>query len=157
MKRRTQTQHPAPETPSRPAGGPDELIRSAQTAAALIELAISESQQPVDTLGEALTRISTAAAAGARPRADDVAACIESLQFHDRMVQELTHVRDLLAHVATGEPARDESRSWPALREALRSRFTSESHRLLFNLLMPDETAHEHIQLRADEGSVELF
>lgn len=157
MKRQTQTQQPASAGAPPSVGELDELVRSAQTAAALIELAISESQPSVATLAESLTRISAAATAGERPHAADVAACIESLQFHDRMIQELTHVRDLLAHVAAGEPARGDPRSWPALREALRSRFTSESHRLLFNLLMPDETAHEHIQLRADEGSVELF
>ena len=138
-------------------GRPAELVRSAETSAALIELAISESRRPVETLAEALRRISAASAAGERPIAADVAACVESLQFHDRMIQQLTHVRDLLAGVAAAAPARPDLPGWPALREALRSRFTSESHRLLFNLLMPQEAGHAHIQLRADEGSVELF
>ncbi len=156
MTRQTYKHQPAAGAPS-VSGGPVELVRSAETSAALIELAISESQRPVETLAEALGRISTATAAGERPLAADVAACIESLQFHDRMIQQLTHVRDLLAGLAVAEPARQDPRGWPALREALRARFTSESHRLLFNLLMPDEAGHGHIQLRADEGSVELF
>lgn len=150
-------QQPASASAPLPADGFAELARSAQAAAALIELAIDETQRPVATLGQALTRIGAAAAAGRQPDTADVTACIESLQFHDRMIQELTHVRDLLAHAATSGPAQEQSRDWPALREALRARFTSESHRLLFNLLMPDETTDEHIELHADEGSVELF
>lgn len=149
-------QQPAPDAPSLP-GDPGKLVRCAETAAALIELAINESQRPVERLGEALGRIAAAAAAGERPLADDVTACIECLQFHDRMIQQLTHVRDLLASAAVAEPAREDPGDWPGLREALRSRFTSESHRLLFNLLMPDEADHDQIRLRADEGSVELF
>jgi hypothetical protein len=42
--------------------------------------------------------------------------------------------------------------------ENLRARFTSESHRILFNLLMPDAEGHSHApSLHASEGSVELF
>ena len=147
---------PAAGTPSVP-GGPAELIRSAETSAALIELAISDSQRPVETLGEALRHICEVTAVGEHPLASYVAACIQSLQFHDRMIQQLTHVRDLLAGVAVAGPARQDRRGWPQLRETLRSRFTSESHRLLFNLPMPEEAGHDHIQPRSDEGSVELF
>jgi hypothetical protein len=44
------------------------------------------------------------------------------------------------------------------LMENLRARFTSESHRILFNLLMPDADGHSHVpSLHASEGSVELF
>ena len=157
MKRHTQRQPAAAAAaaarPEHPAAA---LVRSAETAAALIALALSESQQPVEALGEALARIAAAAAAGRRPRARDVATCIESLQFHDRMIQQLTHVRDLLANVAAAVPEEDTA-GWPALRETLRSRFTSESHRMLFNLLLPDALDRDRIRLHADEGSVELF
>ena len=146
MKRHLQTQRAVAAT---------ELVRSAETAAALIALAVSESQRPVEALGQALARIAAAVAAGEPPRAADIAACIESLQFHDRMIQQLTHVRDLLAKVAV--VPEEDTAGWPALRETLRSRFTSESHRMLFNLLLPDQPDHGHIRLHADEGSVELF
>lgn len=145
MKRHTQTQQAAAAAAARPA----------ETAAALIALAMSESQRPVAALGQALARIAAAVAAGEPPRAADIAACIESLQFHDRMIQQLTHVRDLLANVAA--VPEEDTAGWPALRETLRARFTSESHRMLFNLLLPDEIDHGHIRLHADEGSVELF
>jgi hypothetical protein len=138
-----------------------DLACAAATAAALIELALSESQRPVSELGEALSRVNAAAFAGTTPAASDLETCVECLQFHDRMVQQLSQVRDLLSAVAaTG--AADTSpggrQSWPVLMENLRARFTSESHRILFNLLMPDSDGQSHVpSLHASEGSVELF
>jgi hypothetical protein len=144
-----------------PANSACDLACAAATAAALIELALSESQRPVTELGEALSRVSAAVSAGNRPSARDLETCVECLQFHDRMVQQLSQVRDLLAAVAASgsaeaTPARRQS--WPVLMENLRARFTSESHRILFNLLMPDMDGHSHApSLHASEGSVELF
>ncbi|HVS77763.1 MAG TPA: hypothetical protein VHE11_12580 [Steroidobacteraceae bacterium] len=138
-----------------------DLACAAATAAALIELALSESQRPVAELGEALSRVSAAASAGASPAARDLEVCVECLQFHDRMAQQLSQVRDLLAAVAaagSADKAPGGRQSWPVLMENLRARFTSESHRILFNLLMPDAEGHSHApSLHASEGSVELF
>ena len=138
-----------------------DLACAAATAAALIELALSESQRPVTELGEALSRVSTTVTAGATPTARDLEACVECLQFHDRMVQQLSQVRDLLSAVAASGSAATTPggrQSWPVLMENLRARFTSESHRILFNLLMPDAEGHSHApSLHASEGSVELF
>lgn len=138
-----------------------DLACAAATAAALIELALSESQRPVGELGEALSRVSAAVSAGSPPAAADLDACVECLQFHDRLVQQLSQVRDLLAAVAaagSGESVAGSRQSWPVLMENLRARFTSESHRILFNLLMPDTEGHSHVpSLHASEGSVELF
>ena len=138
-----------------------DLACAAATAAALIELALSESQRPVTELGGALSRVAAAAAAGTQPAAHDLDACVECLQFHDRMMQQLSQVRDLLAAVAargSADTAPGGRQSWPVLMENLRARFTSESHRILFNLLMPDEEGHSHApSLHASEGSVELF
>lgn len=33
--------------------------------------------------------------------ARDMSVCIQSLQFHDRLMQQLTHARDLLTGIAT--------------------------------------------------------
>lgn len=138
-----------------------DLACAAATAAALIELALSESQRPVAQLGEALSRVSAAASAGRPPAARDLEACVECLQFHDRMQQQLAQVRDLLAAVAasgSADAAPGGRQSWPVLMENLRARFTSESHRILFNLLMPDSDGQSHVpSLHASEGSVELF
>jgi hypothetical protein len=138
-----------------------DLACAAATAAALIELALSESQRPVTELGEALSRVSAAASTGTQPAARDLDVCVECLQFHDRMMQQLSQVRDLLSAVAASGSAATTPggrQSWPVLMENLRARFTSESHRILFNLLMPDEEGHSHApSLHASEGSVELF
>jgi hypothetical protein len=134
----------------------DELARAAATAAALLELAIEESLAPVTTLGRALSHMSEAREPAAE-RGATLDACIESLQFHDRLVQQLTQVRDLLAGAAGAHLLTTDPCGWPALRERLRAQFTSESHRMLFNLLMPGEAAGVPVRLHAEEGSVELF
>jgi hypothetical protein len=138
-----------------------DLACAAATAASLIELALSESQRPVTGLGEALSRVSAAVFAGTAPAARDLETCVECLQFHDRMMQQLSQVRDLLAAVAAAGSADTTPggrQSWPVLMENLRARFTSESHRILFNLLMPDAEGLSHApSLHASEGSVELF
>lgn len=138
-----------------------DLACAAATAAALIELALCESQRPVTELGEALSRVSAAASDDTPPSPGDLVTCVECMQFHDRMVQQLSQVRDLLAAVAaigSEATAPGGRQSWPVLMENLRARFTSESHRILFNLLMPDSEGLSHApSLHADEGSVELF
>ncbi len=143
--------------PESPACDSDELMRAAATGAALIELSVHESLAPVETLGRALSRIAAAAGGLDSELRAELAACIESLQFHDRMVQQLSQVRDLLAGAARAEPVTADPLGWPALRERLRAHFTSESHRLLFNLLMPDDESQLPVHLHAEEGSVELF
>ena len=138
-----------------------DLACAGATAAALIELALCESQRPVTELGEALSRVSAAVSAGSPPAALDLEVCVECLQFHDRMMQQLSQVRDLLAAVAAAGSAATAPggrQSWPVLMENLRARFTSESHRIIFNLLMPDADGISHApSLHASEGSVELF
>ncbi len=75
---------------ARPANSAYDLACAAATAAALIELALSESQRPVAELGEALSRVSAAfSRRQPRRRRPTSAICVECLQFHDRMVQQL--------------------------------------------------------------------
>jgi hypothetical protein len=135
----------------------DPLARAAATAAALIELAIHESLVPVATLGQALARIAAATPQSALDLRAEVTVCIESLQFHDRMAQQLTQVRDLLAGATADAPQSADPSGWPMLRERLRTHFTTESHRMLFNLLMPAGEQAAPLRLHAEEGSVELF
>jgi hypothetical protein len=137
-----------------------------QAAAALIALAMHESGSPVVELGGALTRLAGKLNAGAgevhfdkEALARELAICIENLQFHDRLMQQLTQVRNLLASLAaeTLPPSADQM-SWNALVENIRSRFTSDSHRILFNLLLPvSGVTMTAPSLHANEGSIELF
>lgn len=183
----TQTQHAAPHTSPQTEydGSVTIQLRNLQTraepatpveaAAALIQLSLHESNGPVEDLSGALgrmaqlvqTRTDTHATATEiqRQLARDVAVCIESLQFHDRLAQQLTQVRNILATLAfsaptdaAGHPLEGDPHRWMVLVENLRARFTSESHRILFNLLLPDGGGRPGVPaLHADEGSVELF
>ena len=144
-----------------------------EAAAALIELALHESNGPVEDLSGALGRMAKLLQAGSSeglPRqqlAREVAVCIESLQFHDRLTQQLTQVRNLLATLAfsevprdaaTGRPLEGDPHNWEVLLQNLRARFTSDSHRILFNLLLPESGGRASVaSLHANEGSVELF
>jgi hypothetical protein len=136
-----------------------------EAAAALIELALHESDGPVEDLGGALTRLALLVQPkpgdgfGGDPQlreqvAREVAICIESLQFHDRLTQQLTQVRNLLATLVL----KGDQHNWLVLLENLRARFTSDSHRILFNLLLPGAGGRTSVpSLHANEGSVELF
>ena len=147
-----------------------------EAAAALIQLSLHESNGPVEDLSGALGRMAqlvqtkpdTAGTAAEiqNQLARDVAVCIESLQFHDRLAQQLTQVRNILATLAfsdvptdmAGRPLEGDPHNWMVLVENLRARFTSESHRILFNLLLPDTGGRTSVPaLHANEGSVELF
>jgi hypothetical protein len=150
-----------------------------EAAAALIELSLHESNGPVEDLSGALGRMAQLVqtspgntAGGADTPIDraqlarDVAVCVESLQFHDRLTQQLTQVRNLLATLAfsdvptdvAGRPIEGDPHNWLVLLENLRARFTSDSHRILFNLLLPGSGGRSSVpSLHANEGSVELF
>lgn len=143
-----------------------------EAAAALIELSLHESNGPVEDLSRALGRIARLVEAGGNAPAEraqlsrELAICIESLQFHDRLTQQLTQVRNLLATLAfsdvptdaAGRPLGGDQLNWQVLLENLRARFTSDSHRILFNLLLPGAPGRTSVAaLHANEGSVELF
>jgi len=105
-----------------------ERAKAARDASALLELAMGESATPVDDLGEALARMSRVLLSGCRKLVDvesgsaldevtrvqlqqlralllsDVSVCIESLQFHDRMLQQLAHARKCLADAGLHHP-----------------------------------------------------
>jgi hypothetical protein len=97
-----------------------EEAAAALEAAALLELAMSESHSPVGELGGALARMSRvlsgccalvegqgSAALDEKTREyikrtrelfeREVQVCIESLQFHDRLMQQLSHAKKCLA------------------------------------------------------------
>lgn len=177
MKRNTTKKaavHPEPKAtfrlepvarPAEPRGQMDPGS-AVQAAAALIALAMHESQIPVVELGGALTRLASRLNGEAgevcfdrETFAREVGVCIESLQFHDRLMQQLTQVRNLLASLAAETlPASADQKSWNVLVENIRSRFTSDSHRILFNLLLPvSGVPMTAPSLHANEGSIELF
>jgi hypothetical protein len=161
-----------------------------ELAASLLALAMQESHAPVGALGAALERMARAltrvgkalerqragtrrAAGGLDAAAVDIvachetfereiAACVEGLQFHDRLMQQLAHVRNCLAELshksAVQNPEGEES--WLHLRAKLWHRLSSDSQRALLDLLLPIAPTHlgaEPRRMNASEGSIELF
>ena len=100
----------------------EELATEVESAARLLARAMRDSHGPVSVLAGALERMATAVARCARagdpaqaeePAVRDqsaalealgreIALCIESLQFHDRLIQRLERVRGCLTGI-TGE------------------------------------------------------
>lgn len=131
------------------------LAQLTAAAAALIERALLESLGPVEALGEALARLTAAAPAAALQTRADLAVCIQSLQFHDRLAQHLIEVRDLLAQTSLMAAPPTGGAGRTALREHMRAQFADDCGAL-------DSTASRPVngrscRRRAEEGSVELF
>ena len=139
-----------------------------EVAASLLALAMHESHPPVDALGAALERMAHALATSTDPRdcrrtfEREIATCVQGLQFHDRLMQQLAHVRNCLAvlsHSCAPQNLEGEQ-SWLVLRERLWHRLSSDSQRALLDLLLPTSPPHlgaEPRRMNASEGSIELF
>lgn len=148
-----------------------------ELAASLLALAMHESHAPMDVLGGALERMRRALRPGNGGHAAvaagidecratlerEIALCIEGLQFHDRLMQQLAHVRNCLAGLSGGQAQAEaccREEAWLQLRANLWSRLSSDSQRALLDLLVPTAPAHagaEARKLNASEGSIELF
>jgi hypothetical protein len=92
------------ETGAQPSGCDAAIER----ATALLVLSMRQSDTPISELGGALARMArtlndtqTDPQALRDAMARDICVCIQSLQFHDRLMQQLTHARDLLTGIAT--------------------------------------------------------
>jgi hypothetical protein len=146
---------------------PTESVTAVEAANLLVGLAISDTHQPVERIGVALERMQKtlglmthdqptgcACLAGLNARlAPDFAQCIEGLQFHDRLMQQLTFVRDLLAAILEQQPADLAAygeRRWIALLAAIHEHAPLDPRFELFDLV-PSEAS------QAAESSCELF
>ena len=86
----------------------DSIPIDADLAAELLGTAMRDSETPVLAMAGALTRINRALVQAAQAAStsgcectdptlkQDIAICIQSLQFHDRLIQQLTAVRRLM-------------------------------------------------------------
>jgi hypothetical protein len=132
---------------------------SMEAAAVLLSLAMRDTEHPVADLCSALRRISHAAQPAL---AKDVAKCIQSLQFHDRLIQQLAAVRGLLASVVMEGPLDVTgfgAHRWEEMLKMLREKLSEDSQHHLFNLLLRTGIVDGDGQcnLQEAEGSVELF
>jgi len=153
------------------AGNHDEAIRVLRAASAQIELALHQSQAPIDALGETLRRM--AALLGdpaqlARPEAmalmrADLLRAITNLQFHDRMTQHLQHVRDYLSGSATHMAEQDaDEEAWRSLHNRLHDRLLSETQRMHLGRdfllgVLTREQQHRDGPAASKPGDIDLF
>ena len=161
-----------------PGKAPVELDVSVQAAAVLLTLAMRDTESPVTDLGQALSRMVSTLTDVRRHMEQkpfngntdqtrnklesELSICIQSLQFHDRLIQQLAAVRNLLTGMSSHGPlcvAGFGAQRWEELLALLRDRLSADQHHQLFDLLM--RTGEVDGELGADmtppEGSVELF
>jgi hypothetical protein len=121
MKRHTDVSRlrPAPTQQNAETGTQPSSCDAVERATALLISGMQQSDSPISELGGALARMAEtlsnigtplSGTATAGPTADlqllrdafarDLAVCIQSLQFHDRLMQQLTQARDLLTGCA---------------------------------------------------------
>jgi hypothetical protein len=167
-----------------------ELRRFLELGAAQLDAAMRESDSRVDKLAAAVTAVATAArelgmqlealdstdaaeSARARQRmrqlsdalVTHVQSTITSLQFYDKLIQRLTHVRDGLAipSESTVNPADPTGSDWSAMLEQVRSKYSMVEERVLFDFMMRGLSADQMLKaltgLRgsATPGELEVF
>src|SRR4051812_30683284 len=160
------------------AKAPLDLDVSVQAAAVLLSLAMRDTESPVTDLGQALSRmVSTLTTVREHVEKkpfngdtdktrnqleSELAICIQSLQFHDRLIQQLAAVRNLLTGLSSHAPlcvAGFGAQRWEELLAVLRDRLSADQHHQLFDLLMRTGVVDNELgaELTPAEGSVELF
>jgi hypothetical protein len=140
-----------------------------ELASAQLEVALQNSHAHVERLGVAVDSFSKLGAElrahadpvvaphGARLLAEALSAMF-AMQYHDQLAQRLEHVRDALGdmHDALSVPVAPSAR---ALLDAIRSRYTMEDERKLFDVMLGAlaAPAHDTEEREALQGSVEMF
>jgi len=145
-------------------------IAAVELAVALLAQAMHESHAPVHVLGNALELMTRALKQQGRAREltsahetleRELAVCIESLQFHDRLMQQLTQVRECLSRLLLPADSQQEMPRWSEVRGRIAARLASDSQRALLDLLLPPgegyATPGELRKVNVSEGSIELF
>ena len=167
-----------------------ELRRFLELGAAQLDAAMRESDSRVDKLAGAVTAVATdarelemqvqalesadpAEVQRARERIKqlaakldtDVQATVTSLQFYDKLIQRLTHVRAGLAIPADAstDPTALATIDWDAILDEVRARYSMVEERVLFDFMMRGLRAEQMLKalqsLReaSAPGELELF
>ena len=166
-----------------------ETVRFLNLAVAHIEDSMSEGDESVEALTDSFTTMAGIiqmiehsfeeqtdsvsadlkdAIAGSHCLHDKVHSAIIAFQFYDRLVQKLSHVNHSLEALSNliGDKTRlFNPHEWMALQEKIRSRYTMESERLMFDALMRGRSVQEALQEAAryehsagsEHGDIDLF
>lgn len=147
-----------------------ELARVLDAASEQIGLALLDSHRAVERLGGSLERLAgllTKDLAGADAARQieavrtEMARAVVALQFHDRMTQHLSHVREYLA--GTVEQLESASGTFETLNRKLADRLLSDTHRIhLGRNLSKDFLASQRQPGRKErtasgQGDIDLF
>jgi hypothetical protein len=133
---------------------------SAEAAAILLAFAMRESEAPAVELGTALERLNDELRPLDAGTARDLAACVRALQFHDRLMQQLAVIRNLLTRLADHplpQMAGFGAQRWEELLTSLRARLADNTHHELFELLLRTGGVAPGVVAEQAEGSSELF
>ena len=92
---------------------------------------------------------------------------IVAFQFYDRMTQRLSHVAEGLREVNNiidDNEARNEVMKWKELQSKIRSNYTMEAERLMFDAILEGNSVEKAVQQykennldRPEEGQIDLF
>ena len=166
-----------------------ETIRMLNLAVAQITASLVDGDESVDTLGQSFTAMADtikSIQSMAEHMSDQVdaeqkriliercsslssrtQAAIVAFQFYDRITQRLSHVCNSLESLS--DLVSDDSRlyhpsQWAALQQQIRSKFTMESDRLMFDALMEGSSIQEVLAMHKnsttstdDDDDIELF
>ena len=122
----------------------DELVGLLGLAASQIEIALREAEAPIAQLASFIE------SAGITNGSSGAAV---ALQFHDRLTQRLTHVRDTLAYLAkfVGNQTGNRSQTnWQQLRQDIRGQYSMEQERVIFDLLVGGATPDQVLSTLTD-------
>ena len=166
-----------------------ETVRFLNLAVAQIEDSMSEGDESVEALTDSFTTMAGTiqmieksfdeqkdnisenlkdAVAGSHALHDKVHTAIIAFQFYDRLVQKLSHVNHSLEALTDLLGCKERlynPHEWMALQEKIRSRYTMESERLMFDALMHGKSVqealhqaseHEH-SAKKEHGDIDLF
>ena len=176
------------EAKAAPAASADviaELRRFLELGAAQLDAAMRESDARVDKLASAVSAVvsdaraltqaahaldsqDAAAVQHARQRIGELSAglsahadaTITALQFYDKLIQRLTHVREGLVMPSDSAASRPAAVDWQALLEQVRARYSTVEERVLFDFMMRGLNADQMLKaltgLRASTAAGEF-
>lgn len=158
---------PLPPPPASDQLHTPEVVRFLDLTATQLEIALRESEKPVGTIAAAIGELASDMRTleeqlpGVGPRLREA---VVALQYYDRLSQRLTHVRDglMLLAGALQNPAAGQA-AWAPLHERVRSQYSMEQERRIFELAVagaaPEEFSKALAAHDADapDDRVELF
>ncbi len=147
---------------------PSPISAILQLAAMQIEVALRNADSQVSTLSDAVAGIALVTAelpptmkeygVALRTHAREA---MMAMQYHDQMVQRLSHVRDALSELQQALTSNVGQNDWHDILRSVRNQFSMEDERMLFDQILAWPTDKVLMQssssVDSKQGHVELF